>query len=962
MNNCEFSNDDTLDVGLGSDAVCESGSEGMGDACNETSTCGSAALEYLDFGFSVIPVLPGTTQPAVEQEPWTASLTKAGVYDHWKKYPEHELGFIPGKDFLVLSASSVNARRALYEIEKAGDALPNMVLQSSFGTHFVFKLAEGVYPTSNLLAGAVDNVGISVGQTLVMLPPSAGVTKVMCQVASASELMEAGQTFVDAVHHYNVSLPQTVVSMGVDSAPPAVDVAPSREIGPSEDGEAGEGGGQFYAPTAADGPNEAGKDGESGGLPNLAGSDTAFTASTALAGAALRDTNSETQPSISSVDEPSAPMAVPREGGVLTDAGPAAAARAFIALQVASLQGSATQPGDKPDVQHLGDDADDVLTPKASENPVVAALKKNGSYVTPLGSGVHELTCPWGHEHTEAGKKNAIYSEPDDRNLTGVFFCSHTHLENHSTSDLLEKLGVQKMEARHKPVIRAVAGDLDRVVDAAEMVLAKRENLYQSGNMIVSVNTDPTTGDPSVVPTNVQALTRALSVAAHFEKYNGRSGGWEPIDPPIRHVNLLQKAQHYPHLPPLSGVTRQPYFREADGVLVTQPGYDKVSKHFGVFDPNQFVIPPYPTKETAMAALDMLSDLLSEFRFAEDYDRSAALSGMLTAATRPSLPNAPWYHVTSAIYSSGKSLLCETISAFSGPAPSVKVSFPPTSDEATKSIMSVLVKKPAAVNFDDMTHDLLPHGIVNRALTAESLTDRILGYSKTATVSTRTLFLSSGNNVGPVRDLLRRVITIRMDPRCATPTTINYTGNPVETVRGNRGLYVAAALTIIQAWRNAGSPRADVRSIATYNGAWADCCRHPLIWLGLPDPATSLLEQVTHDPDGDALGMLQAEWFRVFGSTPTTVRKVVRETKFDNANLKDSIGEFPVFERGEINPSKLGWVLKKNANRMVGGLKFVEETADGRKAWMVVIADHDAFEKAKRARSGKPQTDDSDRY
>src|SRR5262249_44151196 len=154
-------------------------------------------------------------------------------------------------------------------------------------------------------------------------------------------------------------------------------------------------------------------------------------------------------------------------------------------------------------------------------------------------------------------------------------------------------------------------------------------------------------------------------------------------------------------------------------------------------------------------------------------------------------------------------------------------------------------------------------------------TDRILGVSKTATVSTRTLFLGSGNNVGPIRDLLRRVLTIHLDPRCATPATMTYKGSPVDKVRQRRGVYVAAVLTIIQAWRRAGSPRARADSIVTFNGAWSDYCRYPLMWLGHPDPATALLEQVRHDPDGDALCGLMTEWHAMFGSTPTTVRKAV---------------------------------------------------------------------------------------
>jgi len=221
-------------------------------------------------------------------------------------------------------------------------------------------------------------------------------------------------------------------------------------------------------------------------------------------------------------------------------------------------------------------------------------------------------------------------------------------------------------------------------------------------------------------------------------------------------------------------------------------------------------------------------------------------------------------------------------------------------------------------------------------LTAETITDRILGVSKTATVSTRTLFLGSGNNVGPIRDLLRRVLTIHVDPRCATPATISYKNAPVETVRQHRSKYVTAVLTIIMAWRRAGSPREAVDNIVTYDGAWSDYCRHPLTWLGLSDPATALLEQIRHDPDGDALLCLMTEWHDVFGSSPTTVRKAVDRAIFDHPNLLDAMREFPVEERGEINRSKLGWLLKKNANRIVAGLEFQKAEADGRVAWRVV--------------------------
>ena len=584
---------------------------------------------------------------------------------------------------------------------------------------------------------------------------------------------------------------------------------------------------------------------------------------------------------------------------------------------------------------NMGNDIDEVLTPKAAENPVVVALKARGLYKTPLGSGKHDITCPWVHEHTDSLDTGTACFEPDELYPLGGFCCQHSHRDKYHIRALLEFLGVRNAEARHKPVIRVVAGDLHRVVDAAEKELANRGRHYQAGGLIVSVATDPTSGDSSIVPTSAPALTRELSVAATWEKFDGRAQDWVRCDPPMRHTAILYDSQSFRYLPPLAGVVRQPYFRESDGELITQAGYDKTAQRFGVFDARQFVIPE-PTPAAARAALALLEDLLTEFHFVAATDKAAALSAIFTAVVRPSLPYAPGFHARAPVFGSGKTYLCELIGAFAGPAGNAKVSYPTTSEEATKVILSLLLTSPAVIEFDDMDTDWLPHGTIKRMLTAEQITDRILGVSKTATVSTRTLFLGSGNNVGPIRDLLRRVLTIHIDPRCATPATMTYKGFPVEKVRQNRGKYVAAVLTIILAWRKAGMPRAAADSVVTFGGAWSDYCRYPLMWLGHPDPATSLIEQIRHDPDGDALSGLMTEWHAVFGSTATTVRKAVDKAIWDQSNLLDAMRELPVEDRGEINRSKLGWLLKKNANRIVGGFEFQQAEADGRTAWRVV--------------------------
>ncbi len=207
---------------------------------------------------------------------------------------------------------------------------------------------------------------------------------------------------------------------------------------------------------------------------------------------------------------------------------------------------------------------------------------------------------------------------------------------------------------------------------------------------------------------------------------------------------------------------------------MTAAGYDPSSGMFGVFDAREFSIPDNPSREDAKAALVLLQDLLTEFSFPSDADLAAALSALLTAAVRPSLAHAPMFHARAHMVGSGKSYLCELITAFATPQRGTPTTFPADDEECRKLLLAELLRAPAVIEFDNLTGDLVAHKSLCTALTSEYQSGRILGVSKTATVSTRALFLSSGNNVGPVQDMTRRCITIHLDPGCEVPAARSF--------------------------------------------------------------------------------------------------------------------------------------------------------------------------------------------
>ncbi|MDI6746342.1 MAG: hypothetical protein QMD17_04280 [Rhodocyclaceae bacterium] len=587
------------------------------------------------------------------------------------------------------------------------------------------------------------------------------------------------------------------------------------------------------------------------------------------------------------------------------------------------------------------DDGDPVLIPCPEENAVLAALRERGLYKVPLGEGKHDITCPWVNEHTGAVDGGTAYFEPDDNWPIGGFKCLHGHCAERHIRDLLAYLGIEINAARMKPTIRIVAGEIHRVVDAAERELAQSRRHYQRGGLIVTVVTDPGTRETRIQDVSQPALVRSLAGAALWERYDARAQDWVRTDPPARHAAVLFDSTSYQHLPVLGGLARQPYLRP-DGSLMTAGGYDAATGMFGVFDARAFAFADKPSRAMAEAALALLAGLLTEFSFAGETDRAAALTAILTAAIRASLPVAPMFHVRAHMVGSGKSYLCELVTAFATPQRGTPTSFPADDEECRKLLLAELLRGPAVVEFDNLTGDLVAHKSLCTALTSEHMSGRILGVSKTATVNTRALFLSSGNNVGPVQDMTRRCITIHLSPDCEVPAARTFTRpDLVRDVLRERGRYVSAALTIIRAWIVAGRPKTECKSLASY-GDWSDLCRQPLLWLGCADPTASVFQAMAEDPDRETLARLLNAWFAGFGKTPAMVRDAVKQAHAlydEHAELREVLRDI-ADERGAINRRKLGWWIRRHAGRIVDGMRIVRATGNGSaERWRIEVVE-----------------------
>ncbi len=566
----------------------------------------------------------------------------------------------------------------------------------------------------------------------------------------------------------------------------------------------------------------------------------------------------------------------------------------------------------------------DVYIPCADENPIIAALKDSGRYKKTLGDGKHDITCPWAHEHTDQIDHGTAYFEPSEAFPTGGFKCLHGHCAERKISTLYDFLGISKAEAQHKPTINVQGGEIPRICDAAEQELSKTGRHFQRSGMIVTVTSNPGAQETTVKPVTQSGLIRDLAGLAIWQRIDKRSNLLAIIDPPEKYARMLWDTTNYPHLPVLNGIAQQPYFRPDDNLMM-DAGYDAVTGMFGVFNPKEFSVPDNPSKQQAQAALYELSELLSEFPFNTEHDQSAAICAILTAVVRPSLPQAPMFHVKAPSIASGKSYLCELITAFATPKKGTPHAFPAEDEECRKLLLAELLTVPAVIEFDNLTSDLIPHKSLCTALTSEYMSGRILGQSKTAEVGTRVLFLSSGNNVDPIRDMTRRTVTITLDPSCEMPTARDFKKEPLNEVRINRSRFISLVLTIICAWISAEKPKAECKGIASY-AEWSDLCRQPLLWLGLPDPVQSIFESIIEDPDRELLGELLRTWNDRFGGVPTSVKEAIHQLNL-HEDLHDAIVVIAGEKDGTINRGRFGWWLKRHSGRIVNGLRMVKDTS-----------------------------------
>jgi len=593
---------------------------------------------------------------------------------------------------------------------------------------------------------------------------------------------------------------------------------------------------------------------------------------------------------------------------------------------------------------------------------LVTALESRqpGVFLSRPGEGPkRHIRCVNEDAHTQAGADAATFvvNASDSTSKSGfVYHCRHGHCDGRDRLLFIRQMLEQRWlvaadltnptflvsAEQVRPRIRVVGGEIANIVDQAETALVAAElGVYQRGTSIVrtgqvsiAISSDRAVAGQRILELGDHALVEALTTAANWEKYDGRSQSFVAIDAPLKVALTLKQRVGRWKLPIITGLINAPTLRD-DGSIQATEGYDPASGLLFDFAGATFpTIPDRPTKDEANAALGLLSDLISGFSFVSEADKAVALSAILTASIRRSLKTAPLHAFTAPVAGSGKSKLVDIATMIACGREAGVIAPGKTDEETEKRLGSLLFAGDTVIAIDNCEAPL-GGDFLCQMLTQPIVRARILGKSEAPELPSNAMVTATGNNLVLVGDMARRALLCQLDPQCERPELRVFDQDPIYVVRANRGAYLTAALTVLRAFHVAGRPKQS-EPLGSF-GSWSRWVRDSLIWLGQADSVTTLDRVRENDPKLDALTAVLTQWWEVIGSRRVSVQDIIEQAtrttpptglcfkpEMVNPGFREALLHVSG-DGGMINGRRLSKWIGANESRLVTGFRIVRK-------------------------------------
>jgi hypothetical protein len=327
----------------------------------------------------------------------------------------------------------------------------------------------------------------------------------------------------------------------------------------------------------------------------------------------------------------------------------------------------------------------------------------------------------------------------------------------------------------------------------------------------------------------------------------------------------------FPHerLPRLKDVVHSPVF-DHDGRLVLEPGYH-ANAQLWLHRPPGFEIEPVPenpSAEDVQHARDLIVDeLLGDFPFVDEADRSHAVAAILGPITRRLVRGRTPFHLFEAPSpGTGKGLAADLVALVNTGHLCEPTTLTPNEDETRKKITSVLARAPPVALIDNVK-DRLDSAQLAALSTADVWSDRLLGFSQMVQLPNQATWLITANNPSLSTELNRRCVRIRLDAKVERPwLRAAFRHDRLrEWALENRGRLVHALLVLVRHWLASGRPRGR-QTLGSFE-AWAEVMGGILENAGVEGFLGNLEAQYESGESGAEAewGSFVAAWAKAYG-------------------------------------------------------------------------------------------------
>lgn len=397
-----------------------------------------------------------------------------------------------------------------------------------------------------------------------------------------------------------------------------------------------------------------------------------------------------------------------------------------------------------------------------------------------------------------------------------------------------------------------------------------------------------------------------------------------------------------------------------DGSLVSTPGFDERTGIY--YDPGVDVpeVPEAPTQEDVQRAAAFLLDLVAQFPFETDAHKSAWLASLLTPIARWAFSGqSPFFMLDANQAGSGKGLLARVVSLIVLGRPMDLMTATNNEEEERKRITAKIIGGASCVLIDNIG-STFGSATLEALLTTGVWSERLLGTNDAPNLDTHIVWYGSGNNVQYARDdIRRRVCNIRLMTQEERPEERK--GFTHEDLEGHvaryRGLYLAAALTVLRGWMLAKKKASSLPGWGgpwgSFNG-WDQVVRGAVLFAGLPDPIETKATRGAVEGEAEGLdklldGVADASTQLSGGRGARTSaileamsendewRKKSKDVPVRFKALREAIAKLiPRLRLGELpSEQQLGRLFGKFKDKPRGGRRLGVKTVDGYVHWVV---------------------------